>query len=350
MHPCPIAAALLITASSASAAGHGSQGLSFSHHSWELACDNTRTCRAAGYTAEDDGTEYGVSVLLTRPAGPRQPPAGEVRLSDWSENTAARPPLRLYIDLREHGVVPVPAGADIEQRAELSPSQVQALLAALRRDSEIVFVDADRRRWPLSGDGASAVLLKMDEFQGRLGTVGALVRKGAGDESRVLPALPAPRVRLAAVAAPRDTDARLATDPALRQALRASLGVDRECSGLGPGEDQAPIWIERLSAHRVLASTSCWMAAYNSGTGYWVVEDRAPYRAEAVTLDAVDYADGRIFAAQKGRGIGDCFWSAEWAWDGQRFVQTLEQTSGMCRGIAAGGPWSLPTRVAEVVE
>ncbi|KAF1698197.1 hypothetical protein CSC62_06155 [Pseudoxanthomonas jiangsuensis] len=347
----PIAAVLSLAATSAVAAERGTEGLSFSHHSWELACDNTRTCRAAGYTAEDDGTGYGASVLLTRKAGPGQPLAGELRLSDWNEDDVVpKLPLRLYIDRRDHGPVPVPATADAEPRAGLSSAQMQALQAALRRDSEIVFMDAGQRRWPLSGDGASAVLLKMDEFQGRLGTPGALVRKGDGDESKVLPALPAPRVRLVAVAAARDDDARLATVPALRQALRASLGADQDCSGLNPGEDEAPLRIERLSAHRVLASTPCWMGAYNIGTGYWVVEDRAPYRAEAVTLDAVDYADGRIFAAQKGRGLGDCFWSAEWVWDGQRFVQTLEQTSGMCRGIAGGGPWSLPTRVAEVVE
>ena len=51
-------------------------GLSFSHNDWEMACDNTRTCRAAGYQGDDD--ELAVSVLLTRKAGPRQPVSGEV--------------------------------------------------------------------------------------------------------------------------------------------------------------------------------------------------------------------------------------------------------------------------------
>lgn len=41
------------------------QGFSFAHKDWELACDNTGTCRAAGY-----GVTMGeVSVLLTRNAG-----------------------------------------------------------------------------------------------------------------------------------------------------------------------------------------------------------------------------------------------------------------------------------------
>lgn len=86
--------------------------------------------------------------------------------------------------------------------------------------------------------------------------------------------------------------------------------------------------------------------AYNTGTGYRVAGDTAPYRVELVPLDTVEHADGRIHAWQKGRDLGDCFWSAEWAWDGRRFVQTSDTTTGMCEGITAGGARSLPTRVA----
>jgi len=41
------------------------------------------------------------------------------------------------------------------------------------------------------------VLLKMDEFQGRLDTPGALVRKGNKSESSALPPLPAPEIKAA---------------------------------------------------------------------------------------------------------------------------------------------------------
>ena len=44
-------------------------GLFFQHHDWVVACDNTRTCRAAGYASGDDST---LSVLLTRAGGPNQ--------------------------------------------------------------------------------------------------------------------------------------------------------------------------------------------------------------------------------------------------------------------------------------
>ena len=44
------------------------QGLYFQHQDWELACDNTGTCRAAGYQSDDD-FEQPISMLLTRQAG-----------------------------------------------------------------------------------------------------------------------------------------------------------------------------------------------------------------------------------------------------------------------------------------
>lgn len=44
------------------------QGLHFSHKDWEMACDNTGTCRASGYQSDQE-IDRPVSVLLTRAAG-----------------------------------------------------------------------------------------------------------------------------------------------------------------------------------------------------------------------------------------------------------------------------------------
>jgi hypothetical protein len=92
--------------------------VSFDHQDWQLVCDNTRTCRAAGY--QPDGAERNASLLLTRRAGPAAPVQAELQ---------------------------------------------------------------------------NAVLLKMDEFQGRLDTPGAIIRKGQKLESSVLPSLPVPESR-----------------------------------------------------------------------------------------------------------------------------------------------------------
>ena len=53
-----------IAAIPAPARAQSANGLYFQHRDWEIACDNTGTCRAAGYHAEADDRR--VSVLLTR--------------------------------------------------------------------------------------------------------------------------------------------------------------------------------------------------------------------------------------------------------------------------------------------
>lgn len=59
-------------------------GISFDHDDWTIACDDTRTCRAAGYQA-DEGEHLPVSVLLTRKAGARQTVTAELTLGQYDE-------------------------------------------------------------------------------------------------------------------------------------------------------------------------------------------------------------------------------------------------------------------------
>jgi hypothetical protein len=345
-------AIVALLAASAHAAEQG--GLRFEHGEWELACDNTRTCRAAGYHEEQDGA-LPVSVLLTRKAGPATPVVAELQLGganneDFVPKGAASLPLTMRIDGKPLGRVVLTRKDTIPA---LSPDQTRALLAALNKTSTIEWSDG-KRTWRLSGSGAAAVMLKMDDFQGRIGTPGALVRKGGKDENSVLPALPAPVVRAVPVPAPDKSEVTLpkAAVTTLRAALLATL-KEGECDIFSDPErereaEPESIKLDRLSPTRLLASTVCWRGAYNEGTGYWVVHSTAPFAPQLVTLDASDYGDGTIRAGQKGRGIGDCWSSREWTWDGARFVQTEDGTSGLCKQIAAGGAWSLPTLVSEV--
>jgi hypothetical protein len=88
-----------------------------------------------------------------------------------------------------------------------------------------------------------------------------------------------------------------------------------------------------------LISTLCWRAAYNEGYGFWVIDSKLAGEPVLVTDSASDYSDGLISLGQRGRGIGDCWASAEWVWDGKAFTQSSESTTGMCRYIRAGGTW-----------
>lgn len=46
---------------------------SFSHKDWQVVCDNTHTCRMAGYTEQTlDNNYFPISILLERKAGGKQ--------------------------------------------------------------------------------------------------------------------------------------------------------------------------------------------------------------------------------------------------------------------------------------
>ncbi len=338
--------ALTLLALAGTAAADSVKGVRFDHHDWMLACDNTRTCRAAGYQA-DEGDNLPVSVLLTRKGGPGQTVSAELMLGQYDEvKLPAR--LSLQINGKDLGALPLTDGT-----ATLSTTQTAALLSALARSSRIVAVGNDGQHWTLSDRGASAVLLKMDEFQGRLDTPGTLMRKGSRAEASVPPALPVPTLVLAPLVAARATDGALEHSPALRAAL-AEADTGGDCDALTPEglpmvDGPQALHVTRLGRTSLLVSTLCWRGAYNEGIGYWVVNDAPPFKAMLVTVSGGD-DDGRVISsAHKDRGLGDCWSTASWGWDGRRFVQTDESTSGLCRLVAAGGAWQMPTLVTEVI-
>lgn len=324
--------------------------LVFTHKDWHLVCDNTRTCRAAGYSVQD-GESAVASVLLTRQAGPGQPVSIELKIlpDDAVPATAAASGLTMRVGERAYGSVLPDART---MRRNLSPQQTEAFLAALLGDEAPAWSGAGGN-WQVSTAGANAVLLKMDEFQGRVGTPGALVRKGSMPESGVLSALAPPLVQVPALAPARGE--RLlpaAVTTALLPRLRQQVGEDG-CDLLEhpqPDDDEEDgpprLAVSPLSNGKLLVSTLCYRAAYNAGTAYWVIDARPPYRPQLVTTRGSYYQQGVLEMYHKGRGLGDCWESEQWAWDGRRFVQTRIADGGPCQGVPGG--WDLPTFVATV--
>ncbi len=349
LHRTRLAQAVLLLAMAAPAALPAwATDASFDQEDWQVVCDNTRTCRVAGYQSDD--ADMPVSVLFTRKAGAGTAVEGRVALGDgWEESVLDALPAQfrvaLWIDGKNQGERTV---AKDTLQADLTAAQVAALLKALARDTRIEF-RAGKTVWSLSDRGAAAVLLKMDEFQGRIGTVGAAFRKGKQTEAKVLPPLPAPVVKAAALAPAKPGDARfIATQgEAIRKALR-SASDDSVCDDLHKtGEEEQALEVVRLTKTKLLVSTRCWLAAYNAGSGYWIINDAPPYRPELVTSDASDFDDGTLMSTQKARGIGDCWGSEQWTWNGTAFVQTSSSSTGQCKGFA-GGAWELPTLVTEI--
>lgn len=325
-------------------------GLSFSHIDWELACDNTGTCRAAGYYPGEGG-DLAVSILLTREAGPQAPVSGQVMLGEYGENPvlAALPSkfkLTLKVNGKAFGQVAIDKASLV---ADLSPEQVNALLLSLPRHANIEFA-GKRDTWVVSDVGAAAVLLKMDEYQGRVGTAGAIVRKGSMPEASVPAAAPAPTITRAAYAKARPGDERFieSNKKALLDVLRATI-KDQYCDELTTdGAPEPELKAQRLTGTQMLVSTRCWLGAYNFGEGYWVVNDKQPFNPVLVSTSISEGGTEELSVSQKGRGLGDCWTTRSYTWDGKQFRVTSASTSGMCRLMASGGAWSLPTVVTNV--
>jgi len=322
-------------------------GVSFEHKDWEVACDNTLTCRIAGYAAEIDPSG---SVLLTRPAGANTIPNGEVTLGnlDEGDNVKSVKKLTLWIDGKPAGDL-----SASEENWRLSESQTQKLIEAVKGNGKVEF-KGGHEPFLLSDDGAYAVMLKADDVQNRIGTPGALTKKGDRPESSVAQAVAKPIIYAAKVGAdaPRPlTEKELAV---LKARLLATVNhnYDDMCDSLYPAEKEDESLeqpnVTRLDDKHVLLSVICWRAAYNVGVGYWVIDSQLKGKPVLVTVSGTDYDKGKIVLGQKGRGLGDCWVSASWVWDGQSFRNSSEATTGACRYIHAGGTWDLPTLVTEV--
>lgn len=325
------------------------KGISFSHQEWEIYCSNTGTCKAAGYQNDEDANNP-ASLLLTRKAGPKQPIIAEFALSDHEHNMPANKlkHIHFYVNDKDLGAVEVD-GIEVPLMGKLSNQQVNALLQQSKQETRIIFKNVNYQ-WNISDAGMTAVLLKMDDFQKRVDTVGALVKKSNADESRVLVA----QSKLIVQHVKTANKPYLTLQPKSKQyeavyrilmAAQPNLNEDSFCEGVynGASDDAQPQTIElyKLSNKKVLAKTLCWRGAYNEGYGTWVLDDSLTGNAIFVTESASDFDSGIISSNQKGRGIGDCWSSEERVWNGDKFVQTKDMWSGMCKDLAAGGVWYL---------
>lgn len=315
-----------------------SGGISFSHKDWDLVCDNTLTCRAAGYSPE--GTEQAASVLLIRKAGPGTALENRVRLADSEDGQRSGGAPQLVVEGQALGELQ-PGEDDAWQ---MNTRQSDAFMAALHNGTDIHFEDA-RGAYPLSGAGSSAVLLKMDDVQGRVGTRGALIRAGSRDESGVRSPNPATVVVKAPVV---DKESRAMTAEEIAQIkpkLISSIKSSGDCDDEWGGEHW---YFARLDDRYALAGASCWRGAYNSGDIWFVINSESREPVQQVTTSATAYHAGTIDLYQKGRGLGDCMRFASWTWNGQRFVASSDGDTGRCMMIRPGGAWMLPTLVTRL--
>ena len=339
------------------------EGWGFVKDDWQLVCDNTLTCRAAGY-ADEGIWDTPASILLT--VIPQNPVPSvqvnfEYREDDTSSNDKELGVTELWLNDKNYGVI---------ENDELNAKQIQQLLSHSRLNTKIE-IRASSNRWKISDKGMSAVLLKLDEVQGRVGTPLALVSKSSLNRQTPKSAKAKPVIKKAYSYADKDkkqlTSAKLVyfqkninkwIDIDDKQLVGSNDGMG-DCELVNPkteayqrmqefGADRLGWDFIPVDSKHTLATHECWGGAYNMGVGYWLINHAKPSKPTLITTSASDYSDGEIYAIHKDRGIGDCWNRAVWVWDGKTFALTEDSSTGMCRGFA-GGAWDLPTYTSEVI-
>ena len=208
---------LMLILLAALAAPLGAHAQSWENKDWLVVCDNSRTCRAAGYSPEGSGNP--VSVLIARASGPGMPVFGELQLGSLDVHGVHPASVGLVIGGRSAGTIRV----DRNNHAELAPAATGALLKALLAGSDISFT-AGKTTWRLSGDGAVDALQRIDDLQGRAGTVSAIVRKGGARDSDVASPMAVPRFEAGNIPTARQAD-----DDALVVRVLAAIQSNPAC-------------------------------------------------------------------------------------------------------------------------
>lgn len=358
-----ITSTYLLSLPAIAAYGTPFEGWGFVQDDWQVVCDNTLTCRAAGY-AEESQLETPASILLTALPKVAVPKAQVQFLSETSEQRFTD--VELWLDGKNFGNL---TSNDDGYTYDLTTQQTKYLINHARLNTKIE-IKADGETWPISDKGMSAVLLKLDEVQGRVGTPIALVSKTSPNRQTFKSAKPVPGIKKANSYAEADHKQ---LDPAkltyFRKNIEKWVDIDAkqligsendmgDCELVNPktdayqrmqeyGADRLDWTFTPVDAKHTLASHVCWQGAYNEGSGYWLINHEKPSQPKLITTSGTEYSDGEIWAAHKGRGIGDCWNRSIWTWNGQTFAKSEEASTGLCRGFA-GGAWELPTYVSEI--
>lgn len=313
---------------------------------WIAGCDNLKSCTALSLPGE--AAEHAVFLKLTRPAGPD----GAAKLELKIRADKLKPAFDIALSL--DGVAFPPAGkrwaatssdGEIAEIA-LAPAETDALIAGARKAAKLT-VTLPGRSFEVSLAGSVAALLWIDEQQGRLNTTSALIRKGPATTVPPAPALP---VITARAATPPTLPAK--TGKTLAAALRKQLKQSDPdaCEDIPDGFDNSDdAW--PLAGGARLVGLGCSRGAYNVSTGFWIVSGTDVAKARKAQFPQLDSSQDNMIVngdfdpgtAQvnffnKGRGLGDCGASGNYAWTGTAFVLTAMDAMDECKGIT-GDDW-----------
>ena len=337
---------LLLTLLPVAAMATSIKAIGENYQDWDLVCDNTGTCRMAGYQEKGDDP---VSILFTRAAGENATVEGKLTILPFGEadrDVQVGQDIEIWLNGKSLGKV---KHISDDAPDKLTEEQTKALLSRLKKESEIRLAYG-KTTLKVSDKGAAAAMLKMDEFQQRLNTPSALIRQGQ-EKHAVLAPQPAPKIEVVSVNNRKTTELKRGEKQynnvlaLLRKAHDGCVDEDLESQY---------ITIYPLTHNKVLAEALCFKGAYQS-TNYYAVLDDKLSKVEQVLADqyneaGYDEKQGYAFVrgTYKARGIGDCWSGDDAVWNGKIFIRTSEWTTGSCKGFT-GGAWQLPTFVSDII-
>ena len=316
------------------------------YQDWDLVCDNTGTCRMAGYQEKGDDP---VSILFTRAAGENATVEGKLTILPFGEadrDVQVGQDIEIWLNGKSLGKV---KHISDDAPDKLTEEQTKALLSGLKKESEIRLTYG-KTTLKVSDKGAAAAMLKMDEFQQRLNTPSALIRQGQEKHAVLAPKVK-PKIDAVSVNNRKTIELKHGEKQfnhvlaLLRKAHDGCVDEDLESQD---------ITLYPLTKNKVLAEALCARAAYQY-TNYYAVLDDKLSKVEQVLADqyneaGYDEKQGYAFVRgiYKGRVIGDCWNSEDAVWNGKIFIRTSEWTTGSCKGFP-GGAWQLPTFVSDII-
>ena len=316
------------------------------YQDWDLVCDNTGTCRMAGYQEKGDDP---VSILFTRAAGENATVEGKLTILPFGEadrDVQVGQDIEIWLNGKSLGKV---KHISDDAPDKLTEEQTKALLSGLKKESEIRLTYG-KTTLKVSDKGAAAAMLKMDEFQQRLNTPSALIRQGQEKHAVLAPKVE-PQIDAVSVKNRKTTELKLGEkqyDNVLALLRKAHDGcVDEDL-------ESQDITIYPLTHNKVLAEALCFKGAYQSTNYYAVLDDKLSkveqVLAEQYNEAGYDEKQGYAFVrgSYKGRALGDCWAGQDAVWNGKIFIRTSHWMTGACKGLP-GGTWQLPIFVSNII-
>ena len=316
------------------------------YQDWDLVCDNTGTCRMAGY--QDESSDP-VSILFTRAAGENAAVEGKLTIVPFGEadrDVQVGQDIEIWLNGKSLGTV---KHISDDAPDKLTEEQTKALLSGLKKESEIRLTYG-KTTLKVSDKGAAAAMLKMDEFQQRLNTPSALISQGQEKHAVLAPKVE-PQIDAVSVKNRKTTELKLGEkqyDNVLALLRKAHDGcVDEDL-------ESQDITIYPLTHNKVLAEALCFKGAYQSTNYYAVLDDKLSnveqVLAEQYNEAGYDEKQGYAFVrgSYKGRALGDCWAGQDAVWNGKIFIRTSHWMTGACKGLP-GGTWQLPIFVSNII-